>query len=212
MLQAMQDVGKNLAAFVLAGGKSSRMGCDKALMEFRGRPLIEIAVITARTMTDDVRIVGNRPDLQMYAPIVIDSYRECGPLGGIEAALRTTDKEWNLILGVDTPLLPPALLSLLLQHAESSQAQITVPHVEGRYEPLCAIYRRNMLSLVQQALEHKAYRVEGIFQSASLCVVKDQELAAAGIEAAAFANLNTLEEFAAHADVSSAKDQRSDTK
>jgi molybdopterin-guanine dinucleotide biosynthesis protein A len=187
----MQEFGDSLAGFVLAGGKSSRMGRDKALILLQGRPLIEIAVAAARTATSDVSIVGDRADLQQFAPVVSDTYRDCGPLGGMEAALRTSEKEWNLMLGVDTPFLPAPVLAYLCQRAAASNAQITVPRAGGYYQPLCAIYRKGVLAVVEQALKRGDYRLENLFQFCSLCVIGDEELAAIGIREGAFANLNT---------------------
>ena len=96
--------------FVLAGGKSSRMGTDKALMEFCGRPLVEIAVEKLRTFCAAVSIVGERADLVRYAPVVTGERANCGPGAGIEAGLRAATQEWCLFVPVDVPLVPGDLL------------------------------------------------------------------------------------------------------
>src|SRR6185437_8626930 len=78
--------------YVLAGGKSSRMGRDKAMLELAGKPLVQRAVEKLRRVCAEVFVVGNRPELEAYAPVVQDLHEECGPLGGIEAALLRSDR------------------------------------------------------------------------------------------------------------------------
>nr|MBA3916917.1 NTP transferase domain-containing protein [Terriglobales bacterium] len=79
-----------LTAFVLAGGKSTRMGRDKAMLEVGGKRLLERALETARQVAARVRIVGDPVKLSSFGPGVPDRYAECGPLGGIHAALTSS--------------------------------------------------------------------------------------------------------------------------
>jgi len=96
--------------FVLAGGKSSRMGTDKALLEFRGRALVEIAVEKLRGFCAEVSIAGNREDLSAFAPVVREERVDCGPAAGIEAGLKAAQREWTMFVPVDVPLVPGELL------------------------------------------------------------------------------------------------------
>ncbi len=82
--------GSRVAAFILAGGKSTRMGTDKAFVEYDGRILLERALSLARSVTPDVRIVGSQEKFAPFAPVVEDIFRDCGPLGGIHSALRSS--------------------------------------------------------------------------------------------------------------------------
>ena len=103
-----------VGGYVLAGGRSSRMGRDKALLELAGKPLIEHAVTKLRRVCAEVHILagaeGEHAGLARYAPLVHDLHPGCGPISGIEAALTHTTHDWNLILAVDVPFLPTALL------------------------------------------------------------------------------------------------------
>ena len=96
--------------FVLAGGKSSRMGEDKALLAFCGRSLVEIAVEKLRGFCAEVSIAGNREDLAAFAPVVSETRLEAGPGAGIEAGLRAAVCDWVLFTPVDVPLVPAELL------------------------------------------------------------------------------------------------------
>lgn len=138
-------------AFVLAGGLSTRMGRDKALLELDGRPLIERALATLRALGFSPRIIGARPDLARFAPVIADNFSRMGPLGGIEAALTASDAEQNLFLAVDLPSLPADFLLWMMDRANCTDALATVPRLRGLPQPLCAVYSRAMLPHVKAA-------------------------------------------------------------
>lgn len=96
--------------FVLAGGKSSRMGADKALLRFCGRPMVEIAVEKLRGFCADVGIAGNREDLAEFAPVVWEGRVDVGPAAGIEAGLSAAKQPWVMFIPVDVPLVPGEFL------------------------------------------------------------------------------------------------------
>ena len=98
-----------VTAFVLAGGKSSRMGRDKAFLELEGRTLLSLALEAASAVAASVWIVGNAAKFAAFAPVVEDMYSERGPLAGIHAALAATATDLNLILAVDLPFIQTEL-------------------------------------------------------------------------------------------------------
>jgi molybdenum cofactor guanylyltransferase len=139
-------------AFVLAGGQSTRMGRDKALLELNGRPLVAHAIDKLRALGLWPRIVGSRNDLAVFAPVIPDIHPQAGPLGGIEAALAASDQEQNLFLPVDLFLLPVDFLRWMIERVEFTHALATIPRLQGRLQPLCAIYSRALLPHAQAAL------------------------------------------------------------
>jgi len=132
-------------AFVLAGGQSTRMGNDKAVLQLRGQPFIEHALDKLRTLGFSPRIAGNRPDLAAYAPVISDNYPGSGPLAGIEAALGVSNDDLNLFLPIDLPLLPTEFLRWMTARAFQSGALATIPRSQARPQPLCAVYHRALL-------------------------------------------------------------------
>ena len=128
------------------------MGRDKALLELEGRPLIEIALEKLRALGLTPRIVGSRPDLAVFAPVIPDIHPHSGPLGGIEAALAASDAEQNLFLPVDLPWLPIDFLQWMMDRVELTNALVTIPRLQARPQPLCAIYRKDLLPHAQAAL------------------------------------------------------------
>jgi molybdopterin-guanine dinucleotide biosynthesis protein A len=139
-------------AFILAGGQSTRMGRDKALLEVDGETLVERELGLLRGLGLAPRICGSRLDLAHFADVVPDNFPLCGPLGGIEAALAVSDTELNLFVPVDLPGLPADFLRWLMARAETGQAVATIPKYGGRLQPLCAVYNGRLLSGLRSAL------------------------------------------------------------
>jgi phospholipid/cholesterol/gamma-HCH transport system ATP-binding protein len=187
----------DLTAFVLAGGKSSRMGGDKAFVSLDGQTLLARVLALAHSVATDVRIVGDPAKFSSFAPVVEDVFPDCGPLGGIHAALRASPADLNLILAVDTPFVSLALLQYLITRAKSSPAaMVTVVRASGGWQPLCAVYRREFADAAEKALEAGRYKVDALFTAAQTQVIEEDELKAAGFSLSMFRNLNTPEEVA----------------
>lgn len=186
----------DLTAFVLAGGQSARMGTDKGFVVLDGRTLLERALDLARSVTSDIRIVGNPAKFASFAPVVEDLFSGCGPLGGIHAALRSSQTDLNLILAVDTPFVTPSFLEYILARAKDSQAMITVPRTSRGWQPLCAVYRRDFASIAEKALRAGHYKIDPLFTEAAAQVISEPELESAGFAPDLFSNLNTPDDLA----------------
>ena len=131
--------------FVLAGGKSSRMGVDKATLEFRGRPMVEIAVEKLRGFCAEVGICGNREDLNRFAPVVLEERVDAGPAAGVEAGLKAATQEWVLFVPVDVPLIPAEVLRRWAEVSleMSASGGFDAFHLyAGRDQPAFCILRR----------------------------------------------------------------------
>jgi molybdopterin-guanine dinucleotide biosynthesis protein A len=190
------DGSPDVSAFILAGGKSTRMGADKAFVEYGGRTLLARALDLARSVTPEVRIVGSAEKFALFAPVVEDVFCDCGPLGGIHAALRASVTELNLILAVDTPFVSWAFLQYLISQAGSApEAAVVVPRGDGGWQPLCAIYRREFASAAEDALRAGRNRIDPLFSTVGTRVIAEEELAGAGFSPSIFRNLNTQEEL-----------------
>jgi molybdopterin-guanine dinucleotide biosynthesis protein A len=191
------------AAFVLAGGKSSRMGSgadgskiDKALLEFRGQTLLHRVLETARAVCERVAIVGDPAKFARHAALkdevlVRDVFPECGPLGGIHAALVQSPAELNLMLPVDMPFVSKTLLEFLFATAEENDALVTVPKIGKGWQPLCAIYRPEFAPSAEEALRAGKCKIDTLFRDISLHTIEAPELIAAGFSENNFFNVNT---------------------
>lgn len=138
---------------VLAGGRSSRMGVDKARVEFAGRPLIEHALGILRGAGLPVSIAGDRPDLQDAAPTIDDLGTSAGPLGGICGVLQVTLVPYCIFVPVDLPLLPSSLIVLMREIACVTSAAVVLPSVNGFVQTFPAVVHRAALSALKAELE-----------------------------------------------------------
>jgi molybdopterin-guanine dinucleotide biosynthesis protein A len=184
--------------FLLAGGKSSRMGAgtDKTFLEFGGQTLLDRALAVMGTVCDRVTIVGEPAKFAKSGPlkydsVVADIFPGCGPLAGIHAALVHSPAELNLMLAVDMPFVSSELLVFLFAAAEASGAIVTVPRSSTGLQPLCAVYRRDFFLVAEQALRAGKYKIDAVFSGVSVRVIEEVELTAAGFSEQSFFNVNT---------------------
>lgn len=196
MYHRWMDRRDDVAAFILAGGKSTRMRRDKAFIEFEGRMLLERALELARSVGSEVCVVGSHEKFAAFAPIVEDVFPNCGPLGGIHAALRTASTELNLILAVDMPFITPLFLRYLIEVAkESREACVTVPRGAGGRQPLSAVYRREFATEAEKALHEGRYKIDPLFSLVRTRVIEQEEFESRGFSDCMFRNLNAPEDL-----------------
>jgi molybdenum cofactor guanylyltransferase len=180
-----------VTGFVLAGGESSRMGQDKAFMLLAGRTLLAHALERAQAATGNAWIVGSREKFAAFGPVVEDVYPGRGPLAGIQAALAAARTDLNLITAVDMPFLQLDFLNDLIARARASQAMVVVPRAGGRFQPLCAVYRKDFAEVAQQSLCAGKNKIDSLFAEVQTLTVEQADLERNGFTEEMFRNLNT---------------------
>lgn len=145
----------DVSGYVLVGGRSSRMGTDKALMTFHGHPLAGYIARALSNVAKDVSLVG---DPGRYAglgyPVVPDEYPGAGPTGGLITALRASRTRWNLVAACDIPGVSGKFFELLLDRIRRLDVQAVIPITpDGRTQVLCAAYRRDACGLLSKAFD-----------------------------------------------------------
>ena len=187
----------NLSGFVLAGGKSTRMGRDKAALTLDGRTLLETAPTVLRQVAHEVFILGSPQLYGGYGTVIADIFPGCGPLGGIHAALSRTTSPFNLIIAVDTPFLSAEFLAYLAGRAADSSAMVTIPEIRGYLEPACAVYKREFLPIAEQALRRGDNKITPLLPKdvGATLVIPEAELTQFAFTAEMFENLNTPEDL-----------------
>jgi molybdenum cofactor guanylyltransferase len=190
-------------AFIIAGGKSSRMkqgpempSSDKAFLTVDGRFMIEHAIQQAR-VADDIYIVGPKEKFSAYGRVVLDIFPDAGPLGGIHAALKRTRTELNLVLPVDMPFLKREFLTYLLDAALKNTATVTVPRANGRLQPLCAVYRKGFVDIAEAALTEAKHKIDILFpkDGTAFVDVDSAEMNKLGFDPSMFDNINSPDDF-----------------
>ncbi len=186
-----------VSAFVLAGGRSSRMGTDKALLRLpNGQSLLARAWTVASTVTPYVYVLGSRSKYQdLPLPLIEDIYPGRGPLGGIHAALTVTTTELNLIVAVDMPAMTAECLQYLRERAQGTDALVVVPELGGHVQGLAAIYRKAFLPFAEEALAAGRNKVSSSFPAGRTLIISSDEFAEAGFGPELFRNVNTEDEW-----------------
>ena len=160
--------------FILAGGRSIRMGQDKALIPLAGRPLIQHAVSILRDAGLEPVIAGVRSDFSLIAPTLIDDPLRSGlgPLSGICTALASSTDAYAVFLPVDLPLLPPGLIPLLLKHAAITQSAVTLVSVAAFVQTFPVVIDRSALAQLQVRLLSDNRNCLQAFREASTALSK----------------------------------------
>jgi molybdopterin-guanine dinucleotide biosynthesis protein A len=182
------------AGYVLVGGRSSRMGRDKALLPYRGGLLVEFVATAVRLAAGSAVLVGSpsRSRLPGY-PNLPDIYPGEGPLSGILSVLQHSAADWNLIVACDMPEISAEFLRELLDAAERENADALIPAgPSGLLEPLCAVYHRRSRETLYQAFSGGIRKVTAAFTGLRIAVFPVPELTP-------FQNVNTPEDWAGYA-------------
>lgn len=183
-----------ISAIILAGGLSQRMGSPKALIPYRGKPLIQYSLDLAAMVTTTTLISANGHDLDHLGfRIVPDLYPVKAPLAGIHAGLTVSPSLWNLVLSCDMPGVTPDLIRRLWPLL-NDEIRIVVPAHHGFIEPLCGFYHQSLLSVIETNLKSGKYSLLDLIREAPtrfLTFEADEEHTAFDL----FRNINTREDL-----------------
>ncbi len=185
-----------ISAAVLAGGKSSRMGTNKALLELRSCRIIDHALNELHQVSNDVLLITNTPEVYRGLTVrtasdVLPGY---GPLSGIHSALVHAKNDSVLVVACDMPFVDANLARLMMDSA--ADFDVVIPKVDGYYEPLFAIYGKKCISAIEQCVQQGKLRVVDFFAYVKVKCVNKKEIAAVADLERVFYNVNTPKELA----------------
>jgi molybdopterin-guanine dinucleotide biosynthesis protein A len=153
---------------VLAGGRSSRFGRDKARFVYRGKPFLHW-VLDSLQEADERFIVANRDYPEFELPVYGDLHPEGGSLSGLHAALVQARHEWVALAACDMPFLTAAYWRYLLAHRTA--APVVIVGDPDTLEPLAALYRRSLLPLVERQLSRCEYALHRLIEQAGASLI-----------------------------------------
>jgi molybdopterin-guanine dinucleotide biosynthesis protein A len=190
----------NATGFVTAGGKSSRMGQDKAWLRIEGVPMIELVIRALTPVTSTVAIIANRPEYgRLGLPVFADTNLGVGPMEAIRTALENSPTERVVLAGCDLPFVTPELFALLLESlgGPDDGYWAAVPlDSEGRLEPLCAVYSTKALAAIAGLIDSGERKASAIYDRVKTRVVHFAEIEHLPGSSLFFRNVNTPEDFA----------------
>lgn len=185
-----------VAGVILAGGKSSRFGSNKALALHQGAALIQGIARKLAGLFPETLLVTNTPADYGFLgwPMVADHYHNCGPLAGIHAALRTVSQPRAFICGCDMPLINPELIRFLCEL--DGDHDMALPWLDEGPEPLYAVYSKNGLVVIEAHLAQKQCKIGTLYEKLRIRKVTAEEILQILPDFTTFQNINHQHDLA----------------
>jgi len=208
---------RSVSAIILAGGSSSRLGQNKALIEIAGQPLIERVVKRLRSLVTEILVVTNTPDQLAFLGLLMirDIYRGIGTLGGLHAGLSAIRTQYGLVVGCDMPFLNPDLLRYMISLLKRTCSHgagaprpydIVMPRIAPAnafaapagvyYEPLHAIYARRCLPFIEQSILSGRRRMLSFIPQVNVRYVEKETISRFDPHHLSFFNVNSADDLA----------------
>jgi molybdopterin-guanine dinucleotide biosynthesis protein A len=186
---------ESVTGILLAGGRSSRMGVDKALIDLAGESVMSRILRQLNPCCNDVYIVGDRPDrfIGLSACVVPDDRPGLGVIGGIATGLRMAGAGIVVCVACDMPFVDADLIRLLIASVGSADGAIV--QTPRGYEPLCAAYRADILDRVLGMIRENELAAQSIARRMDLNAVDEAALLAAGLDPRRLFNMNTPDDL-----------------
>ena len=178
--------------YILAGGKSSRMGVDKGLMLFKGKAIIEYVIEQIQPVVQKVVIISNNPEYKKFGVEVIpDLIKDIGPAGGIHTALQHTDNNLNFMLSCDMPFITKEAIQYIIKNA--MQSQIALPVHKDKIEPLFGVYSKECSNTWFELISKGIIKLQDLVVSFNLKTIDVENHSL--FNDSLFMNINTKKDF-----------------
>lgn len=153
-----------ITGIILTGGKSRRMGSDKALLDLNGKTLLEHSIDLCKPFCENILISSNNTNHSVSGfEMVPDEKPDCGPMGGIYTCLKKSKTDWSFIISVDSPFVEPTFITNVLNEIGEFDAIIPI-HSKGK-EPLIALYHKNSLVEIGKMMEAENFKMHNLINS-----------------------------------------------
>lgn len=183
----MKKLNKNITGVIMAGGKSSRMGTDKGLMNFNGKPMVLYTIELLTSIFDTVIISSNSVEYERFGlKCFPDVYKNCGPIGGLHTILQSLKTEFAFVISCDMPLVSTEDVIKIINHC--NQFQIVIPLINNMLEPLCAIYSKTLLPEIEERIQSNRYKLADLVEHSNTKYIDFNS-------EKGFRNFNTKEDF-----------------
>lgn len=183
---------KQIKAYILAGGKSSRMGTDKGLLLIEGKAMIQYVIEQMQPIFENLVIVSNNPEYEKFGLEVIpDLIKDIGPAGGIYTALKHSDSQLNFVVSCDMPFVTKEAIEFIVTN--SNESQIVLLENQGKLEPLFGIYSKDCEPIWLELIEEGNVKLQEMVKNFKLSTnpVENNKIFAASF----FKNINTKADF-----------------
>jgi len=188
---------EDIQGFVLAGGNSSRMGQDKALMRVEGKPLVLRAAEILGPFVREVALLAPTDRYESLGlPVVADMWPDQGPLAAVCTGLLSSGTEWSIFLACDLPRVSRQFIQLLVRRIRATHADAVVPRTEDGWQPLSAAYHSRCRMMFARAIQEGERSIIRLFENLRVEAITHNEMGSAGLRDGELANVNTPEDWA----------------
>ena len=180
---------------IMAGGKNSRMGRDKACLHVGTETILENTVNQLTKVVNNILVISNRPQSLSGSGlhIVPDIFPGCGPLGGIHAWLVHSTTDVNLVVACDMPFLHEKMLKYLVEHG--ARYDVVIPRLGNYLEPLTACYHKSCLQVIESHINERRLKITSFFPEVDVLYVERKKLTELAGTDYSFFNVNTPEDL-----------------
>jgi len=165
-----------ITGIILSGGQSTRMGSDKALLKVNGKTLLENAILTCKSVCNEIIISSDNPAHKKTGyKIISDEFKNSGPLSGIYSCLTNSQTDWNFIISVDAAFVEPSFIQFLINKTDNFDAIVPF-HNQGK-EPLISMYHKNGIKLMLTHLQSGNLKMHNLLHAMNTHYVDSQKWA-----------------------------------
>ncbi len=163
-------------AIILSGGKSSRMGTNKALLKLNEKTTVERLVDTLKVYFDDIILVTNDTDAFQFLGVkmVPDHYQGMGPLAGFHAGLKASNYDVNFIVACDMPFVSGELAATLVEKIEHYDALI--PVINGKKQTLCGVFQKKIVTKIEECIENGRLPIKHLLDHLNVLYLSEKDL------------------------------------
>ena len=192
---------QRVTGIILAGGKSSRLGRDKAWEDVGGQRIIDRVIGALQSSCDEVLIIGDRPERQneLSLPKCIqyrsDDLKGRGSIGGLYTGLKAADTLWSLVVACDMPFISRELIRFMLSIISNNRCDAIVPVINGRYQPTHALYNSTCIPFIEKNISSGNFRMDSYFDEIYLEEISEDVINSIKGAELSFFNVNTEDDL-----------------
>ena len=192
---------QRVTGIILAGGKSSRLGRDKAWEDVGGQRIIDRVIGALQSSCDEVLIIGDRPERQseLSLPKCIqyrsDDVKGRGSIGGLYTGLKAADTLWSLVVACDMPFISRELIRFMLSMISKNRCDAIVPIINGRYQPTHALYNSTCIPFIEKNISSGNFRMDSYFDEIYLEEISEDVINSIKGAELSFFNVNTEDDL-----------------
>ena len=192
---------QRVTGIILAGGKSSRLGRDKAWEDVGGQRIIDRVIGALQSSCDEVLIIGDRPEREneLSLPKCIqyrsDDLKGRGSIGGLYTGLTASDTLWSLVVACDMPFISRELIRFMLSIISKNRCDAIVPVINGRYQPTHALYNSTCIPFIEKNISSGNFRMDSYFDEIYLEEISEDVINSIKGAELSFFNVNTEDDL-----------------